>query len=354
MNTLIEQTKRCLGDLAHPLLDNGSIVPVVITADNRKIPTAKWGQPIDPNQRYRFNALGFVTGERSGITVIDYDADVPDTYNVKTRRGAHVWVEASPLDKTSTDQTQHIDVRGHGGYAVFFSPHHNIKSTSLHQRTTYKHLINTYTLTYTTTTINNLVNSNIGHDNDSQSVLDCRLVERTDYMERVWAAGYEVDEEIAVSRMVGRMLKAEEGMRNGLLFKYASNFYTIGANTDLLRSAAERAGLSNDEITKTMISAIESPLAWDVYGMACRWQEAAAQEFDSPVAEIVKREAIYQHSLQPLINVQRLSEENGINYRTFTRRLRKYLDANILTRTNSGARQTNGNKMPSNFKLVCP
>lgn len=74
-------------------------------------------------RKYPEMNIGIVTGEISGITVVDIDKeDIPagfsPTWTVKTSKGHHLYYQYDPEVKTGTNSELQIDIRSDGGYVV--------------------------------------------------------------------------------------------------------------------------------------------------------------------------------------------------------------------------------------------
>lgn len=71
------------------------------------------------------NNIGIVTGEISGLSVVDVDGLLPDLLNgihspitVKTRRGSHLYFVYGGENNSVSKIAEHVDVRGEGGFIV--------------------------------------------------------------------------------------------------------------------------------------------------------------------------------------------------------------------------------------------
>jgi hypothetical protein len=115
-----------------------SIIP--LKADDKK-PIGSWTkyqtERMTPDEAFDYFTknpdanMGMVTGEISGISVIDIDGKegfdalndakirLPDTTIVKTPRGWHYYYKYNPELKQGANRLEKVDIRNDGGYQLF-------------------------------------------------------------------------------------------------------------------------------------------------------------------------------------------------------------------------------------------
>lgn len=343
---LKDLTKRYMGDFAPQLLAIGAVVPIVITKNGKKQPIAKWKQPIDPDYPWVFDALAIKTGAPSGITVIDYDDRVPDDPNVITSRGGHIYVEWDGDRNRQRVGGAAVDIRGSGGIAVFYSPYHQVRSLDLHRRQEYSDLLDTHS-SYLPRVSNNTRNL------EKENVWEYCSPEQ--YRAKVHGAGYKIDVLWAGKALASQVANAVPGTRHDRFLKNLCAGYLIGADLDAIVSAAYQCGLEEAEVEATLRSVRRNPVGIDIFDMAYAWRERAERVKSSPVAELLSKAAIEQHSMNPLFNQERAFAQcqNEISLSTFRRDLKRYCDSGMLKKKENG-RQPSGNLYPNNYQMMLP
>lgn len=329
---LPDLARQNLGEHAERLLEAGAIVPVV-----GKRPTAKWSKPIDPYRPYDFDGLALKTGDVSGITVIDFDAEEPWYGNVQTKRGGHVWVPATADDKSRPVRGRHIDIKGNKGIALWHSAYHRVLHLDLQPRTEFLDLLTSPT-------------SIPGDGGCGYHVTSTTT--RQEYKQKLHAAGYVIDLDSTQQKLVSQVVSASQGHRNETLYKNLCATYLIGGDLQLVIDAAARCGLEQDEVQRTVQSALTDPQGIDVFDLAHEWLAAAQSALHSPVAAVLARNAIEQHTLRPLLNQVRAVKQLPITRMTMQRHLKKYIEAGLLKKHRQRGTQRNGNLWPNNYQLL--
>lgn len=342
--SLVALTREHLGTYAEQALQNGAVVPL-----NNKKPVTKWGQYINPEKPYAFDGIAVKTGRDSGLTVVDYDAMMPDNANVKTRRGGHVWLPWDN-DRTKHYSKDNIDVCGSGALAIFHSQNHHVLHTVLANRSDYTSLL----FHNVDVDVLGSICSSIYNPYLKEDVRLCVTL-REGYLDKVKTAGYDIDVDRVIDALAKQVASAPAGARNTTLYRNLCQVLALGGETTTVATAAYKAGLTGEEINQTLRSAQNSGRHVDVFEQAMAWSDLARQTLDSAVVAGLAMASVEQHTTKPSFNQSQCAEDYSMNRRTVIRQLQMLEAAGLVKVQRNGKIPGQGSKdWPNNYKLLLP
>jgi len=295
---LIEVTQQCFGDAADRLLEARAILPLNDQKNPKACRIPRWQEGVDPYIHWRFHSLAVLTGQRSDLTVWDFDGAKPPiaTPNVVTTKGAHVYTK---WDKEGRriGAAPGLDVLGEGGYAIFYGPDKTFVHPRLSPREPLQALLPS-SLEW---------NKEIVLKDSTKGWHKGMVLKDGTYNDEVVRAGYCLDTEAISRGYVYKMLNTAEGKRNHMLFRYAIECSRCGIPTADLEKAAVESGLDPMEVAATIDSAeaaYEMDTRTSVLDRVIVWLDTytgVVPDKGMLVMKQVGRHAVEQNDLSPFV-----------------------------------------------------
>lgn len=382
--SIINTTLNFFGnELGQHLLDNR----LIITAFD-KHPTAPYKNGFEGSYEGNAQQIGFLTGEQSGIIVVDFDdaerySYLADVADVRTQRGFHIYCKYdSRFARALSPKDSKIDILS-GNKPCYFAGANrdwNLKdladiddvllaleqhgdalslTTSEREEDALSLRIGSsidYRIDYSTSNTMNV-------DLDS---FKAKLQTRQDrYIGLVQQAKFgqftvELNLSHIENNLVGKMKATPLGARNNRLFRYAIEFARCELNTDRLEDAAVAGGQERREVRATIdeaceayqedhgVSVLDRVRIWHEYasyGCATQNQQAAV--------DWIAAHAVAQNDYRPLVSQLGLANEIGARQRGLSKTFVHALPTKglVIVHQQPG-QQANGNKHCHNYELA--
>lgn len=382
--SIVNTTIKFFGeDLGRELLDRR----LIVTA-NDKHPTAPYKNGFEGIYEGNAQQIGFLTGEKSGIIVFDFDdaerySYLADVADVTTARGFHIYCKYDPrLGSAMSPKDSKIDVLS-GNKPCYFAGANRFWSL--------KDLANVDDVLMALKEHGDpLTLRTSEREEDELSVriessIDCKIdcsttipmtvdlesfkaklqVRQDRYIGQVLGAKFgqfsvELNQEQIENTLIGKMKRTTVGARNNRLFRYAIEFARCELDTDRLEDAAVAGGQERRAVQATIdeacdayqedhgVSVLDRVRVWHEYasyGCTTSNQQAAV--------DWIAAHAVAQNDYRPLVSQLGLAKEIGARQRGLSKTFVHALPNKglVIVHEQSG-RQANGNNHCHNYELA--
>jgi hypothetical protein len=361
MITAIERiTREYFGTYADILFENAAVLPV-----NGKLPVTTWGDGVDPSTYLNlggWKGLAILTGSRSGITAYDVDdpnLDPPVPYNVLSKRGGHIYVPWRG-ERSTIGRVPKIDVKGEGGYVVFYGPEKTFKTPVLADPSFlydwYESLYQEELLSYTHNASSPVIQpSDVDTDIDNKDTGP----DAYNYLDDVAHHGLRVDVDEWLRRALIAVSTRKEGKRGWTLFRLALEAARLGVDPACFLVPAITTGLSEKEarghIDRAVVAATLDPRPQTtVLHQVLRWEaHFPSLPAVEPVITLLKIEAVRLNTLEPQINQTVHGEMIGMDQQLLGYHLQKLeKPRKAVVKIPAKGCQSNGRRWPNNYRLT--